>query len=676
MTDMHDGSPSRPRETSWGAPRDPGPDRGSLFTHEDQLFTHSRSGGGGSGYGGSGSRSGQDGWLGGGPPPAPTPRGASGGPGGGHGPRPSPYPHPRPGVPGGAGIGGPGGAGPRPPGPPPGDWSYSPRDADPRADGSWTTTEYGAPAGYTDPYDAGHPDGYGPDGPPPDRPGRHRVPPPGRPKWRKYTLRSLLALGVVVLLMVGYVGFEYWRLNRNIDRVDALEPNDKNIRDAEKQKDAENFLLIGSDTREGDNERYGFEAGQRSDTVMLAHLSPNHDRAILVSFPRDAWVTIPSCEQPDGSSTPEQEGMFNSAFSIGGPNCSIRTIQKLTGIAVNHYVQVDFVGFRSMVDALGGVEVCSTEAVFDENSGLRLNEGQNLLRGEQALSYVRARKGLGDGSDLDRIKRQQRFLGALIRKSTSGDVLKNPIKLRNFLNAATKSLTLDKDTGLGDLKNLADSLKGLDPAKVSFVTPPIANRDYDPTGQRVEGGGRVLLDADGSRALYDSIINDKQDPPTSGPSTAPSPAPSPEAPRITVAPPDVVVQVFNGAGQPGLATRARTDLESVGFTVAGTPSNRITGAAKSVVRYADGELESARTVATAVSGSVMEADPNLPAGTIELVVGSSYSGVKSVAVGSPASPAGPAGGTGSSPGTGTTPPPAAGVITPSDAINGADTSCV
>src|SRR5262249_16569365 len=258
----------------------------------------------------------------------------------------------------------------------------------------------------------------------------------------------------------------------------------------------ENFLLIGSDARAGANSRYGGGqvGGQRSDTTILAHLSPDRQHATMVSFPRDAWVTIPACRAASGQVLPEHDGMFNSAFETGGPNCPVRTPQRLTGISITHYVQVDFTGFKSMVDALGGIPICSTTDVRDKDSGLRLHRGQQILRGEQALAFVRARHNLGDGSDLDRIKRQQLFLGSMLRVATSNRILFNPVQLTRFLEAASRSVTLDRQTTLGDLRLLAGQLRGLDPKRVAFLTAPIANRDYDPTGQKATGGGRVLLD--------------------------------------------------------------------------------------------------------------------------------------------------------------------------------------
>jgi LCP family protein required for cell wall assembly len=458
-----------------------------------------------------------------------------------------------------------------------------------------------------------------------------RPPPRRRARWVRIMAWSGAFVGVLVLALGSYAFYEYKKISGNINRVDALATNDPSIKDAAKQLDAENFLLIGSDTRAGANDRYGGDAvgGQRSDTTILAHLSPDRAHATLISFPRDSWVTIPDCKGANGATIPEHDGMFNSAFETGGANCTIRTMQKLTGVAITHYVQVDFTGFKSMVDAVGGVPVCSTEDVYDHDSGLRLHTGQQTLRGEQALSFVRARHGLGDGSDLDRIKRQQMFLGSMMRVATSNKVLFNPVSLTRFLNAASKSVTLDRQTTLNDLRRLAGQLQGLDPKRVTFLTAPIANRDYDPTGQRTTGGGRVLLDAAQGEILWQSLINDKAAPKAT-PSAAPKP-PTTNTATVTLPPEQVTVRVLNGVGTSGLAGKVGTALGNQGFVLTST-ANATGTVTATTIRYAPANREAAITLAAAVPGSVLAADASLDQ-TLELVVGPTYRGVQPVQLG-------------------------------------------
>ncbi len=447
------------------------------------------------------------------------------------------------------------------------------------------------------------------------------------PRWVRILAWSGAFVGTLALAFGGYAFYEYRKISHNINRVDALATNDPAIKDGAKQLNAENFLLIGSDTRAGANERYGGQVGgQRSDTTILAHLSPDRQHATLVSFPRDAWVSIPECTAPNGQVIPAHDGMFNSAFETGGPNCTVRMMQRLTGIGITHYVQVDFTGFKSMVDALGGIPICSTETVYDRDSGLRLHRGEQMLCGEQALAFVRARHALGDGSDLDRIKRQQMFLGSMMRVATSNRILFNPVALTRFLEAASKSVTLDRQTTLNDLRRLAGQVQGLDPRRVRFLTAPIANRDYDPTGQRATGGGRVLLDAEQGALLWQSMINDKPAAKAAGS------RPPANTATVTLPPEQVSVRVLNGVGISGLAGRVATALGGQGFTLTSTANATGSGVTTSVIRYAPANREAAVTLAAAVPGSVLSADPYLDQ-TLELVLGQSYRGVRPVRLG-------------------------------------------
>jgi LCP family protein required for cell wall assembly len=358
--------------------------------------------------------------------------------------------------------------------------------------------------------------------------------------WRIATTATTFSM-LLVLAAAAIACYAYQKYNGQITRLAVLQTHDPNIRNPARQQHAANFLVIGSDTRAGADAKFGNVGGARSDTTILVHISPDRAKATIVSIPRDAWVDIPSCAA-GGSTVPEHTDMFNSAFSVGGPSCTIAAVQKLTGIAVTHFVEIDFSGFESMVTAVGSVQVCSPQAVSDPGSGLRLHAGQNRLDGSQALAYVRARETLGDGSDLERIKRQQMFLGAVLRQATNGSLLTNPARLTSFLDAATKAVTVDQGTSFGDLRTLATSMQGLDPKHVTFYTAPIADQNYTPPGTTMTG--RVLLDDAKGRVLYDSVINDKT--PvwvrklggTSSvvPSAAPSTAPTAGPPKTSTTP--------------------------------------------------------------------------------------------------------------------------------------------
>ncbi|MER5384998.1 LCP family protein [Streptomyces sp. NPDC002688] len=307
-----------------------------------------------------------------------------------------------------------------------------------------------------------------------------------RRRWLRYTATGV---AVVVLGAVGVGWVAYEKLNGNItadnDAAAELARYEKE-RPTALVRDAQNILLIGSDSRSGaGNKKYGRDSGtERSDTTILLHLSANRRSATAMSLPRDLMVDVPSCRRPDGTRTEPMFAMFNYAFQVGGSACTIRTVEKLTNIRVDHHMVVDFHGFKDMVDAVDGVEVCLSEPIDDKAAKLRLPAGKVVLNGEQSLGYVRARKSIGDGSDTDRMDRQQRFLGALVNKVRSNDVLLNPAKLYPVLDAATSSLTTDP--GLASLRGLYDLVRGMrdiPTESVQFLTVPRtsyvlnANRD-------------------------------------------------------------------------------------------------------------------------------------------------------------------------------------------------------
>ncbi len=262
-------------------------------------------------------------------------------------------------------------------------------------------------------------------------------------------------------------------------------------------RDAQNILVIGSDSRSGGgNAAYGRDSGtERSDTTILLHLAANRQSATAVSLPRDLMVDVPSCRRADGSRTEPEFAMFNQAFQSGGSACTIRTVERMTDIRIDHHVVVDFSGFKEMVDAVDGVEVCLAAPIHDKAAKLRLPAGKVKLDGEQALGYVRARKSLGDGSDTERMDRQQRFLAALAAKVRGNDVLLNPVKLYPVLDAATSSLTTDP--GLASLRGLYDLVRGMRTIpmeKVQFLTVPRKSYAYDSNrDELVEPAARRLF---------------------------------------------------------------------------------------------------------------------------------------------------------------------------------------
>ncbi|MFF3625187.1 LCP family protein [Streptomyces sp. NPDC002467] len=355
----------------------------------------------------------------------------------------------------------------------------------------------------------------GDDGPdtPQDRgagrdPGAGRTPEPGhgpgpgrgQGRGRRRRLLRWAGLGMVLLVLAGTAGgwWLYNKLDGNItEDTSAAAELERYERDrpAHLATGSQNILLIGSDSRSGKaNARYGQDQGtQRSDTTILLHLPADRKSATAVSIPRDLMTNIPSCLQADGTRTTEQFAQFNWAFQWGGAACTIRTVEKLTGIRVDHHMVIDFGGFKRMVDAIGGVEVCLKRPMDDAEAHLKLPAGRQTLRGEAALGYVRARYSLGNGSDTERMERQQQFLGSLVKKVQSNGVLLNPARLYPLLDAATSSVTTDP--GLASLRGLYELVRGvrdIPTDQVKFLTVP--RRPYAADPNRDE-----LIQADATR---------------------------------------------------------------------------------------------------------------------------------------------------------------------------------
>ncbi|MGP3959895.1 LCP family protein [Nonomuraea sp. 3N208] len=300
---------------------------------------------------------------------------------------------------------------------------------------------------------------------------------PGAPPRRRKRpwLRWVVAVAVtLVLLVAGVVVGVLVKLNGNIKHEDVTAEDLGATRPPKVAGTAMNILVVGSDQRTGKNAKYGRRVtGERTDTIMLVHVSSRRDNAMVISFPRDSLVQLPACRAVGGH--PGQRphlGMINESFNYGGIACTWKTIETLTHIHIDHFVKVDFTGFKSMVDAVGGVEVCLPQRVDDKKALLHLPAGRQTLNGEQALGYVRARYSLGDGSDIGRIQRQQMFIASMVKKAMSGETLTDPAKLLAILDAATKAVTTDRGLSPGVMKDLATSLQGLDAGKIRFITTP------------------------------------------------------------------------------------------------------------------------------------------------------------------------------------------------------------
>ncbi|MFE9876598.1 LCP family protein [Streptomyces sp. NPDC005784] len=309
-----------------------------------------------------------------------------------------------------------------------------------------------------------------------------------------------LTLAGVLVLGIGTAGWAYWHLNHNIKGVDinsALggdrpakavstpsSPASASASASPLPSGALNILVLGSDSRSGKaNAKLGGgdSSGARSDTAMVVHIDAGRTRATVVSIPRDTLVTRPACPTSSGGTTAvAYNAMFNSAYSIGGPVCAVKTVESLTDVRMDHYIEIDFSGFAALVDALGGVTVTTDENIDDDKSHLHLAAGEHHLDGTQALALARTRHGIGDGSDLGRIGLQQKLVKALLAQISSAGLLTDPAKLYNVANAVTGSLTTDTGLdSLGELTKLGQSLKSLSSDAVETVMMPVVAAPSD-----------------------------------------------------------------------------------------------------------------------------------------------------------------------------------------------------
>ncbi|MBW5422682.1 LytR family transcriptional regulator [Streptomyces sp. BG9H] len=306
--------------------------------------------------------------------------------------------------------------------------------------------------------------------------GRRRKP---RDRRKKVLVVSAWTAASVAILGGTALGVVYYKLNGNLKGVDinaALGTD----RPRDIDNGSQDILVLGSDSRSGKNAEYGKDEGAaRSDTAMIVHVYKGHKKASVVSIPRDTLISRPECATEDGTTDPGgQRQMFNTAYEVGGPACAVKTVEKMSGIRMDHYVEVDFTGFKKLIDTLGGVDITTKKAIRDKDSHLDLDAGTHTLDGEQALGLVRTRHGVGDGSDLGRIQLQQAFIKALLDQVKDVGLFSSWDKLYNLANDATSAITTDSE--LNDVKSLASfagGLKGIGAGDMKMVTMPI---QYDP----------------------------------------------------------------------------------------------------------------------------------------------------------------------------------------------------
>jgi LCP family protein required for cell wall assembly len=432
--------------------------------------------------------------------------------------------------------------------------------------------------------------------------------------WTAGVCASLLAVGAVGAVVV------YEKLNGNIHSSDITSKLGT-ARPVDLHPDAENIAVIGSDSRAGTAGKYGSGlVTAQSDTLMIMHVAASRKWATVVSIPRDSWVPIASCDEGNGQMSGAHDFKINEAFTDGslhgdaasGAACTIKTVEQDTHVRIDHFVVVNFEGFKDMVDALGGVEVCTTTPINDTKANLHMTAGKHVIKNEEALAYVRARYSIGDGSDIGRIGRQQAFLSSLATKA-KGE-LYNPIAMYRFLNAATKSLTTDKGLGsLSALYSLASSVKNMSTNQLTFVTLPNVPRSTVVPSDLAN----VVWKQPDADAVFASLRDDTPI------SAIGKPQPAASAAAVAVAPSKVHLRVMNGTGRNGLAHRVAGTLADDGFKVGGTGTG--TATAHTVITYGTGQEQAAKTLAGRIPGAALT--PTTGTG-ITLLLGSDFTGVK------------------------------------------------
>lgn len=338
--------------------------------------------------------------------------------------------------------------------------------------------------------------------PPADEPASQTM----HPAHRRMVLRVIVVTHLVLALLTGIgVAVGYQQLNGNIETLPGIpeEVDRPDKVEVEGPKEPLNILIMGSDTRDGEGNQIDGESGSEgSDTTILLHISADRKDAYGVSLPRDALVDRPQCVMSDGEKIPAEElAMFNEAFSLGGPLCTVQMVEKLTDIRIDHQIVVDFNGFKEMVDAVNGVDVCIPKDVDDDEHNIHFDAGEQTLSGQQALNYVRERYVLSLTGDIGRMKRQQAFIASMINKVVSAGTLSRPDRVYSFLDAATSSLMLDEElANLKALVNLALQFKNTGLDDIKFVTVPFA--EYEPDPNR-------LVWTDEADDLWERIRNDR-----------------------------------------------------------------------------------------------------------------------------------------------------------------------
>jgi LCP family protein required for cell wall assembly len=467
---------------------------------------------------------------------------------------------------------------------------------------------------------------------------------PGRRRFTRVVMALVVVVGLVALYHLGL----YFYVDRSIGRVDALATDGPEVLAPQLQADTQNYLIVGTGVPG--------EKGPASVATLIASVSGNGKRAVLVSVPPTAFVDTPACRTSDGALRQPTSEAFAASLLDGGPQCMVRAVQQISGLRIDHYLAVDLHRLPGMVDALGGISMCVPDSPAVAAAATPLPAGADEVSGSDATGYLKPGDAGSDVTGAAVAERAQLLLTATLRGAMTTGTLVNTVALTTFLSRAADALTVDEQTTLGDLRGLAGALGSLPDGAVERAGLPVSQVGYVPAGT---DQAYVLLDAAGTRSLFDRVIDRTQLPPevlaaadpsaaeqSGGDAAAPSGAqPSasveaqgPAAPAggepLTAAPNSITVDVLNGTGTSGLAGQVADQMRAQGFTV-GSVGNEPGAVSQTLVRFGPGVAEAARTVAAAVPGAVLQPSDAI-GDTVQLVLGPGYSGVVPVTLGAPA----------------------------------------
>lgn len=436
-----------------------------------------------------------------------------------------------------------------------------------------------------------------------------------------FKISSVLSIAVVLLATLSWAGLGH--VTSSIHRSNVFAG--LKVRPDRAAGSAINYLLVGSDSRVGLSKAELYKlrvgstktaAGQRSDTIIMIHISKARDKATIISIPRDTFATVPQWTDSRGVVHAPSHHKINETFGLGDAPLLISTIEGMTNVRIDHYIEVNFAGFAHMVDALGGVNVCLNTAIHDPKSHLDITAGKHKLDGITAVKYVRARYFDGTG-DLGRMHRQQKFMGSMLNAATSSGTLLNPIKLLSFINAALSTVTTDPGLTRDDLLTLASQMKGLSASNLHMLTVPLSNINYSADGVY----GAVLWDPTLSAELWRRIRLDIP--------VAPTPAKITGA--LTIPPSMIDIAVQNGSSINGLAAKAVADLTNVGFVSMGAPTTALSAVTKTTITYDPVYTDSLRTLRAALPGSLLVAKKG-EGKTFIITLGADYKAVATFAI--------------------------------------------